>query len=122
MTDTNDPLDQIRQQLGKITPGRWAVAYSRLRVRDNAPVAVERIAMGEIPIASEPATDEWRGHRGHILTFEDRGFVNDIVGEDGAHIVCLGGHEYDDSGAVSVADGEFIAQAPGSSPVGHPRD
>ena len=97
------------------TPGPWRVKLSEIRHRQGSPICLETCDKGGTPVRVEHDTPEEAKRQGwegvtelHVFLTDS---VEDIISEDGTHVVCFG-HDYDDYGSVSHANARLIAAAP----------
>lgn len=96
------------------TPGPWSVKLSESRHRKGSPLCHQecgdnRRVLTSIELTSVEDAKQWGGETEiHVLTTDH---VEDVIAADGTHVVCTG-HDYEDSGYVSLADARLIAAAP----------
>ncbi len=105
-------LEAIKAREAEATKGPWRAAYSEQEHRTGSLMCKDTCGNGDIPIRItqlKPSID-WPGTEGHVMC--DRSSVDDVISETtDEHVVCCGGHDYDDCGFVSPSDAEFIAHA-----------
>ena len=96
------------------TPGPWQVKYYQSSHCVGSPYCRE--TCGKKPevviLETRPAAGSDRPCATEVHVVENRSYVEDIVDSHDAHVVCLGGHEYDDCGNIGVADALLIAASP----------
>lgn len=106
-------LAEIKARAERATPGPWEVLGETMH--GSPGLACEAsCGLGLVPKRIERAGDvEGFSYlppdtKIHVLVGEE---VEDVIGPDGQHVVCLGGHDYDDKGVMDMQDAEFIAHA-----------
>lgn len=104
-------VDRVRALDQAATSGPWTRKNTESRHRKGAPVCVsgEAILRVEMDTPEEAAKyPVYNGERElHVI---DTGYVEDVLGPDGRHVVCLGGHDYDDCGNIEPNDAALIAE------------
>lgn len=101
---TEEELAIIAARTEDATAGPWTAMRMTAHHSAGSTICLETCGRGEVPLST---TRETWGEC-HLMSFDH---IDDIISANRDHVVCCGGHGYDDSGYVSVPDAEFIAHA-----------
>lgn len=106
MTDAD--RSTLRQKAEKATPGPWKVKRSTTGHYAGSPMCEATCGTGMVPDSVSPGAGkgQWAGCDLHDFTDDA---VDDISAGDKEHAVFCAGHDYEESGVVSVANAEYIA-------------
>jgi hypothetical protein len=90
----------------KPTPGPWKVVWMEARHSEGSPMCKETCSVKK---PDSTYFDPQISKMMHVFVTDH---ADDIVAENGEHVVCLG-HDYDDMGSISSpANARLIAAAP----------
>ncbi len=106
-SDLNALIERVIELDAKATPGPWKPEYREYAHRKGWPACGPDCKPDRVYLESAEDAAQFRGEREMHASKSD--FVDDVLGPDGKHVVCLGGHDYDDSGTIEPSDAELIA-------------